>query len=356
MTPPCVAVFTLRAPTHKGTLSELNRAWFFSVLLTLCACGGATEKGDVSAEAGAGSSNAATGGQAAAGADSVADAGRAAGGSNSPAAGGASNGSAGRGGAGNSAGAGGKAAAAGGAGRGGAPASSEPGPSATCKAWPAATGSLQKLTQTVSVSKAYDGKLQRFVSDGLGDGKQGEDQLPLFELADGATLENVIIGAPAADGIHCAGTCTLKNVWWEDVGEDAATFKGVSTSQVMTVDCGGAKLASDKVFQHNGAGTLKVSNFFIATFGKLYRSCGNCSKQYPRHVVLSGIRAEGGSVLVGVNANYNDSATFSNIQTSSSTTICERYTGNDTGAEPPKVGSGADGKVCIYASSDIHGL
>ena len=56
-----------------------------------------------------------------------------------------------------------------------------------------------------------------------------------------ATLENVILGNPAADGIHCEGTCTLKNVWWEDVGEDAATLQGSSASQVMTIDGGGAQ-------------------------------------------------------------------------------------------------------------------
>ena len=37
----------------------------------------------------------------------------------------------------------------------------------------------------------------------------------------------------------------------------------------------------------------------------------------------------------------------------SSLTICERYTGNSTGAEPSKIGSGADGTVCIYSASDI---
>lgn len=230
------------------------------------------------------------------------------------------------------------------------------GPSALCKPWPAATGTTQQVSKTNKVTGSFDGKLQRYVSNGLGDGTQGESQSPLFELSNGATLENVIIGAPAADGIHCTGSCTLKNVWWEDVGEDAATLKGTSSSQVMTIDCGGAKKASDKVFQHNGPGTMNIRNFFVETFGKLYRSCGNCGTQYTRHVVFSGIRAEAGSILAGVNANYNDTAMFSNIQTSSSTVICERFTGNDTGAEPPKLGAGADGKVCIYAASDIHGL
>ena len=62
------------------------------------------------------------------------------------------------------------------------------------------------------------------------------------------------------------------------------------------------------------------------------------------------------SGLVGVNSNYNDTATFSAITIkarSNSVTICQRYTGNNTGAEPTTSGSGADGTVCKYAASDI---
>jgi hypothetical protein len=33
--------------------------------------------------------------------------------------------------------------------------------------------------------------------------------------------------------------------------------------------------------------------------------------------------------------------------------ICDRYTGNSTGAEPTKTGSGADGTYCRYSTSDI---
>jgi pectate lyase len=285
--------------------------------------------------------------------------GTASGGGGTPSTGGAPNGSAGQGtgGAIGSSGAGGKAGSGGvtgTAGSGGATQTGTYGPSASCKAWPAATGSTQQLSKTMSVSKDFDGKLQRFVSNGLGDGSQSEGQSPLFELADGATLENVIIGAPAADGIHCLGSCTLRNVWWEDVGEDAATLKGSSSSQVMSIDCGGAKLAADKVFQADGPGTMKISNFYAQTFGKLYRSCGNCSKQSARHVVLSGISAVGGKDLAGVNENYNDTATFSNILVAPGIVICQRFTGNSSGAEPPATGSGADGKVCIYQPSDIH--
>ena len=117
-------------------------------------------------------------------------------------------------------------------------------------------GANQAVTASIQVSGVYDGGMRRFVGSGdLGSGGQAENQDPLFDLANGATLQNVILGNPASDGVHCAGTCTLRNVWWEDVGEDAATSRGTSASQIMTIDGGGANHAADKVFQHNGAGT-----------------------------------------------------------------------------------------------------
>jgi hypothetical protein len=150
----------------------------------------------------------------------------------------------------------------------------------------------------------------------------------------------------------------LKNVWWEDVGEDAATSRGTSTSQVMTIDGGGARAASDKVFQHNGAGTMVIKNFCAQDFGKLYRSCGNCSSQYPRHVQIENVRLipRSGSVVAGVNSNYNDTATFKMVTVQAkadSITVCQRFTGNSSGDEPTKDGAGADGKTCVYQPTDI---
>jgi hypothetical protein len=204
-----------------------------------------------------------------------------------------------------------------------------------------------------------DGGMRRYFGSGpLGSGGQDEDQDPIFRLAAGATLQNVILGAPAADGIHCQGACTLRNVWWEDVGEDAATFRGSSASQTMTVDGGGARAASDKVFQHNGAGTLTIRNFRVENFGKLYRSCGNCGTQFQRHVLIQNVSVQApGGALAGVNANYGDTARLSGItifgDSSRRIAICERYQGNDTGDEPTKLSTGADGVNCIYAASDI---
>ncbi len=220
--------------------------------------------------------------------------------------------------------------------------------------WPTPTGQTN-VDGTISVSGTYDGGMRRHCC--MGDGSQEEDQDAMFELAAGATLQNVIIGAPAGDGVHCAGPCTLRNVWWEDVGEDAATFRG-SGSPTFLVDGGGARSASDKIFQHNGPGTLTIQNFQATNFGSFYRSCGNCSTQYQRNVVIRNVTlTRPGNTVAGINTNYGDTARFSGItivnDSGRSMVICRKYTGNDDGDEPTQVGTGADGINCIYSTSDI---
>ncbi|WP_405540674.1 pectate lyase [Streptomyces sp. NBC_00075] len=228
----------------------------------------------------------------------------------------------------------------------------------TLSAWPTVAG-VQAVTASIEVSGTYDGGLKRFYGSGaLGSADQDENQGPIFELADGAVLKNVVLGAPAADGVHCLGSCTLQNVWWEDVGEDAATFKSKSASATYLVSGGGARNADDKVFQFNGAGTLTVQNFQVADFGKLVRSCGNCKTQFERHIVVKNVQATSpGKVLVGINANYGDTATISGVtvvgDTSRKIVVCERFQGNSTGAEPPSLGTGPDTTHCRYNTSDI---
>ncbi|MDY7099997.1 MAG: pectate lyase [Actinomycetota bacterium] len=212
--------------------------------------------------------------------------------------------------------------------------------------WPAATGE-QTVNETIQVSGTFDGGLTRFVAGpAVGDGGQGEGQDPVFRLADGATIENVILGAPAADGIHCDGECTIRNVWWEDVGEDAATFRADSASDRMLVDGGGARHASDKVFQHNGTGTLTIRNFEVEDFGKLYRSCGTCTGS-SRHVVLENITAIApGLTIVGIDPGNGDTARFSNITVDGDVDVCQIYDGTSRIGEGP-------GANCIYSASDI---
>ncbi|QCB93794.1 pectate lyase [Cellulomonas shaoxiangyii] len=223
----------------------------------------------------------------------------------------------------------------------------------TFPAWPSAAGQV-KVSSTISVSGTRDLGLVRHY--GISSGDQDESQPPMFLLEDGAVLKNVIIGTGAGDGVHCTGTCTLQNVWWEDVGEDAATFKGTSASQTMTVDGGGARGASDKVFQHNGPGTFVIRNFQVSDFGKLYRSCGNCSKQYARTVRVENVQVTApGKSLVGINSNLGDRATLSGVtirnDSSRKIVICEEYRGVTSG-EPSKIGSGPS-SACGYSASSI---
>ncbi|WP_188193344.1 pectate lyase [Nonomuraea sp. SYSU D8015] len=222
--------------------------------------------------------------------------------------------------------------------------------------WPTPAGK-EPVTATITVTGVRDGGMKRFYGSGaLGSGSQSEGQPPMFKLADGATLQNVIIGAPAADGVHCMGTCTLKNVWWEDVGEDAATFKGTSATQTMTIDGGGARAASDKTFQHNGPGKTVIRNFRAENVGKLYRACGNCSKSYARHVVISNVTVTSAKVIAGINTNFGDTATFSGMtivnDPGKKTVVCAKFKGVTSG-EPTQIGSGPDPAHCRYTASDV---
>ncbi|WP_077798522.1 pectate lyase [Streptomyces sp. JHA26] len=225
--------------------------------------------------------------------------------------------------------------------------------------WPSDTGS-KPVSSTIPVSGTYDGKMKKFYGTGaLGTSGQDEDQGPIFELADGAVLKNVVIGTPAADGVHCKGSCTLQNVWWLDVGEDAASFKGTSSSAVYSVQGGGARNADDKVLQFNGAGKLVVSDFRVENFGKLVRSCGNCKKQYKRTIVIDGVDVTApGKAIVGINENYGDTATLRNVRIhgdgKKKIKTCVRFQGNNTGKEPKELTpAGPYGKVCNFTASDV---
>ncbi|GAA2553285.1 pectate lyase [Streptomyces levis] len=216
------------------------------------------------------------------------------------------------------------------------------------------------MPKTIAVSGVRDGGMKMFYGTGaLGGDSQDEGQDPLFELADGAVLKNVVIGTPAADGVHCKGSCTLQNVWWLDVGEDAASFKGKSPSAVYQVIGGGARNADDKVLQFNGAGTLNVSGFQVENAGKLVRSCGNCKTQYKRTIVLDDIDVTAPmNSIVGVNANYGDTATLSRIRIhgdgKKKIKTCVRFEGNDTGKEPKELKpAGPDGKTCTFTAADV---
>lgn len=130
------------------------------------------------------------------------------------------------------------------------------------------------VTSTIIVKAGtnFDGKGTRFIAGpSLGSGDQDEGQKPVFQLEDGATLSNVTLGSPAADGIHTYGDVTLENIVWEDIGEDAMTIKESGT---VVLRGGSAVNGDDKVFQINAASTFRVSQFRAKNAGKFIRQNG----------------------------------------------------------------------------------
>ena len=83
--------------------------------------------------------------------------------------------------------------------------------------------------------------------------------------------------------------------------------------------------------------------FPVAGFGKLVRSCGNCSKQYRRDIIVNDVDITApGKSLVGINTNYGDTTALRSVRirgdSSKEIKPCIRYPGNDDGDEP--TGSG----------------
>lgn len=194
---------------------------------------------------------------------------------------------------------------------------------------PTATETVQfTSTRVVESGEVFDGGNKRY---NLSGGGQAEGQPAVFDVKDGGVIKNVIIGNLAADGIHCLGNCTLDHVWWEDMGEDAATALG-PVGTIMNVTCGAAYKGADKTFQFNGRGELHVSKFYIGNAGKVARSCGDCTGNGgPRTIVLTDVIAHDVTTIVGINTNFGDKATIRNLTIdnsgSSKTKVCQVYKG-----------------------------
>ncbi|MET0357114.1 MAG: pectate lyase [Cellvibrio sp.] len=211
------------------------------------------------------------------------------------------------------------------------------------------------------------------VSIGTSCSEQNEKQSPVLILEEGASIKNLTIKAGGgADGIHCKGNCTLENVVWEDVCEDAATMLG-GAGTVMRVIGGSAKNADDKVFQHNGIGsTIYVEDFnTYGTIGRLWASCGNCSNNAgPRKFIANGVNIHGpvakpdgsASYVLRLNSNYGDKATVRNMKIKGyklgAPKVCVQATGitkaeENAGAKQTNQGEFWNTAYCDISKSDV---
>ncbi|MBN3468045.1 pectate lyase [Pseudomonas savastanoi pv. phaseolicola] len=157
-----------------------------------------------------------------------------------------------------------------------------------------------KDTIKVAANTVYDAHGATFTADNsMGNGDQSENQKPLFELAEGATLKNANLGENEVDGIHVkakdAQQVTIDNVHAENVGEDMITVKGEGGAKVtnLQIKNSSAENADDKVFQLNANTHLNITGFEANNFGTLVRTNGE--KQFDdMNIKLDGVDANHG--------------------------------------------------------------
>lgn len=214
----------------------------------------------------------------------------------------------------------------------------------------------------------WDFENQRIGVNNTADCEDGEGQVTVFELEDGVTVRNLIIagGIAGGNGIVCKGNCTLEYVYWEDICEDAATNS--KDGATMTLDHVIALHATDKVFQHNAKAGSKtiVKNSYVADFGKLWRSCGDCTANGgPRNLVIDNVRVESvKTAIAGANQNYGDTVTIKDLYVKGGYSaandkpkICTEYLGvTDHNGESTKVDDGNsqwNTATCKVSQSDV---
>jgi hypothetical protein len=236
-------------------------------------------------------------------------------------------------------------------------------PTCSIPTWPSAKGSTVTISGTKSVT-TYDGG-GALHEGNLNDCSIGDQDssTPIIEVANGGSVKNVIFGKNIGDGIHCLGSCTIDNVWFQYICDDAITINkddAASAGSTSTISNSGFKGARDKTIQHNGGDhTLKIDKVYVEVAGKLYRSCGEgggCTSSAKHTVNISNVVAIGVGQVAGV--SENDHATLTNICAFRSPILCSTYkVGSDsdstTGANGTNEGPSPS---CTYKPSDTHAL
>jgi hypothetical protein len=210
------------------------------------------------------------------------------------------------------------------------------------------------ISGTRSVTGVYDGggALHEGTLNDCSTGDQSSTD-PILEVANGGTVMNVIMGNNVGDGIHCLGSCTIENVWFPYVCDDAISALGSGT---VNISNSGFKNARDKTIQHNGTATVNINNVYVETAGKLYRSCGEGCSSGARTANISNVLAIGVDQIAG--ASTSDTVTLKNICAYRTAAVCTTYApGTSTeatnGANGTNDGPSAN---CIFTAADVHAL
>ncbi|XP_014555032.1 polysaccharide lyase family 3 protein [Bipolaris victoriae FI3] len=212
-----------------------------------------------------------------------------------------------------------------------------------------------KEAMYIAAGQVFDGQMKRYerVEGSCSEQAEGTDADAVFNLLPGATIRNVIIGKHQSEGIHALGDAWVENVWWEDVCEDALTSKGLNTQ--LRVIGGGARNATDKIFQDNSlGGKVNITGFYAENFGTFYQSCGNCLNQAKRNVTIQNVIAVKGTRMGIINPNYGDEYRIKDSQVTDVDRYVDKEIGNNVQTVPYTVGTGPDEKYALYNLTRDH--
>jgi len=163
----------------------------------------------------------------------------------------------------------------------------------------------------------------------------------VFELYNGATLKNVILGQNSIRYVNCLHSeCTLENVWFENPCNDAITIENCNIeSSKFYIKGGGVKNAKGNIIQHNSAGKVYIQNFYVENSEQLYKSCDNFIYPFQgtRLVYMTNVTALNVETLAGYNANFYDIVTLENIQFTGKH-VCRIYEGRFDDKEAKALG------------------
>ncbi|KAE8998129.1 hypothetical protein PR001_g19413 [Phytophthora rubi] len=204
--------------------------------------------------------------------------------------------------------------------------------------WPTSQGNVSFAeVYVVKSGEVFDGGMKTYDRSDitcLGQTESNGTSKAVFGVQPGATLKNVIIGTNQMEGVHCEmSDCTIENVWWEDVCEDALSIKGGNASSVSRVLGGGARYADDKRF-------LNVSNSYVDL------------------ATIQAQRVDPNVSIVMMNENFGDQAVLRNFYVKpgkENYTECASSFGvNKSGERPVILSNGPKNPVCQYSYGDVH--
>ncbi|KAL7076079.1 hypothetical protein ACQ4LE_004366 [Meloidogyne hapla] len=191
--------------------------------------------------------------------------------------------------------------------------------------------STEEITKTIRLTEDKDFGNKRIIFNGKRGTCYSKD--PKWEqaiiLEDGVTISNLTLGespiGTSAD-IMCKGSCTLKNVFIENVCWRGFSFQGRSdvyataenkdrNKYVFTVEGGGALNGFQKIMCQGAPGNTIVKNFCSVNNSIGIISAGMSLVQYSRHVTIENSKFMGPMLTIaGGNQQYRDKITLRNIE------------------------------------------